>query len=271
MVLASGANPADALAATPLAAALNAAVLLTPAGSLDLDTTAALRSARANGAKRVIVVGGLTAVGRSVESQVRSLGFEVERIAGADRFATAVELSVRTQSVYRSAGTEVGAVFFVDGTQFADALAAGPAAAAKSGVILLTRGAMMPGVSKTRAKSLGVQLFALGGKAAVASGAMGAEAVVGADRVETSVKAAKRFVPGALTAVVANGDGFADALSGGALAARFGGVLLLSKAGTVPSSLDAHFWAGGYRRVFVTGGVKSVSAAVLQQIRKYVG
>lgn len=88
--LARADDPVDALAAGPIAARANGIVLLTNSTALNPDTAAALE-ALAPGL--VVVVGGPAAISDAVVSEVQTLGFELLRIGGVDRAATAVALA----------------------------------------------------------------------------------------------------------------------------------------------------------------------------------
>ncbi|MDO4791661.1 MAG: cell wall-binding repeat-containing protein [Buchananella hordeovulneris] len=133
-------------------------------------------------------------------------------------------------------------------------------------MILLTQNRSLPGPSAVKASKLGVPVYALGGAAAAASASLKATPVVGADRVATSVKAAEMFVPQATTAVLASGGGFADALSGGALAANKGGLLLLTRPESVTPALAAHRRRSSYTEVLVSGGKRSVFDATMRRV-----
>lgn len=268
MVLASGANAADALAATPLAAALRAPVILTPAGALDPKTTAALTAAKSAGATKVLVVGGFGSISRQTEQSVRTLGFSVERLQGADRIATAQKLADRTRAVYASRNIQVGRVVLVDGTNFADALAGGPVAAAGNGVVLLTNGRSMPASVALQVRRLGApEVVALGGAAAAAAGDLATKRVVGADRYDTAVRAAEQFVPDAKSVLVASGESYPDALSGGALMAQRGGVLLLTPKAALSSRVTAFLGSRSFTWVRVAGGAGTISNLVAVQLQ----
>lgn len=135
--LASGLGYADALAAAAQAGADGSPVLLVRPDGLPGATAAALETLAPT---EVIAAGGELAVGPEVLEQVRELtGAEVERVAGANRYATAAALA---------AGTQPGTVLHLStGTSYADALAAAPAAAAAGGAVLLVRPGSVPSVT----------------------------------------------------------------------------------------------------------------------------
>lgn len=111
---------ADSLAAGALAARRGWPVLLTAPEGLPAATAAYLEAAPLH---HVVIVGGRDAVSSAVLGDVAALGLTVERVAGADRFATAV-------AVARSSPGGGHAVV-VDGVS-EDAWAGGFAAAALS-------------------------------------------------------------------------------------------------------------------------------------------
>lgn len=111
---------ADALGGSALAAAKHGPLLMTPTASLQADTRAELQRVLAPGGV-VYVLGSPGALSSEVESAVLALGYQVRRLAGADRFATAVAIAKEMRS-------DGGAIFVATGMDFPDALAAGAAA-----------------------------------------------------------------------------------------------------------------------------------------------
>lgn len=78
---------ADALVAGPFAARGNHPVLLNPRSELRSDVAAYLLEAEI---EHVVLMGGTAALGQAVEDSVRELGINVTRLAGTDRYGTAV-------------------------------------------------------------------------------------------------------------------------------------------------------------------------------------
>jgi ectonucleotide pyrophosphatase/phosphodiesterase family member 5 len=123
-VLASGESFADALAAGPGAAAAGRPILLTRQGSLPQETLQAIEDA---GITRITIAGGPSVVSTAIEDALREAGVVVERLGGADRYATArlfAERAIRE-------GALTDRLWLVSGANFPDALAAGAAAAAR--------------------------------------------------------------------------------------------------------------------------------------------
>ena len=116
---------ADALAAGGLAAENEWPVLLTAADELSTSSEARI----ADGIEHVKIVGGTLAVSAAVEQRLIDMGVEVERVAGSNRFGTAVEIA-------KTRGDDANAArgILLDGTA-SDAWRAGFAAAARSAAL----------------------------------------------------------------------------------------------------------------------------------------
>jgi putative cell wall-binding protein len=137
--VATGVNFPDALAAAAAAGAQGGPVLLTEPNSLPSYTEDALRTLNPD---KIVVVGGTGAVSDAVETTLRSIQSNLERIAGSDRYDTAAKLA--------AFATRPDSVFIATGLGFADALA-GAAAAGSQGVpLLLTDRNTVPGPTSTK-------------------------------------------------------------------------------------------------------------------------
>jgi hypothetical protein len=255
VVLARGDEFADALTGGPLAVAKDGPLLLTSSGSLDPNTNAEISRVLAPGGT-VYLLGGTSALSTAVQAEVAALGFTVARIAGSDRYGTAV-------AVAGALGNPT-TVLEASGTDFPDALAAGPAASVEHAAILLTVGSSQANPTAAYLAAHPGTRFAVGGPAATADPT--AIAILGADRYATSAAVARAFFPNATSFGVATGAGFADALSGGAFSgARGQPTLLLPATGAIPESIHAFLatHAGDAVAVQVFGGTNAVSAAAI--------
>ncbi len=126
---------ADAVAASALAARTGAPILLTATDDLPEVTRQALTDLRP---ERVIVVGGEAVVSRSVVAEVEGTVALVERLAGQDRYATSQAVLAADRA--EPDRDQFDTVWVATGRSVADALAAGPAAAAEGGGLLLVDG-----------------------------------------------------------------------------------------------------------------------------------
>lgn len=224
VVLSRSDDFADALAAIPLAAKAKGPLLLTDPSTLDDRVLAELTRVLPAG-KTVYVLGGADALEATVATRIERWGYVVNRLWGATRSDTAV-------AVAAALGTPQ-TVIETTGLDFADALAAGAAAASVDGAVLLTAGSRQSAATAGYLAP-GMTRYAIGGPAAAAD--PDATKVVGVDRYETAVLVAKRFFgSGVATIGVASGASFADALAGGAhAAASHAPLLLLPPSGAIP-------------------------------------
>jgi uncharacterized repeat protein (TIGR01451 family) len=254
---------ADALAGVPLAAAKQAPLLLTPPGGLDTRTKAEIRRVLAPGLT-VYLLGGEGAIGKAVASAITSMGYGVVRFAGADRFATAVVIADRGLS-------NPDVLLLATGTDFPDALGAGAAAATVAGAVLLTNGSRMPSPTASYLSAHpGATRYALGGPAAAAD--RGATPIVGADRYDTSRRAAERFFSAPPAVGVASGLTFADALAGGVHIAARGGPLVLSAPNALPAIVHDYLMrnAPSIASAYVFGGLAAVGARVERAVQNAI-
>lgn len=248
---------ADALAGTPLAVTANGPLLTTDPSTLDADVLAEIQRVLPAGG-RVHVLGGPDAIAEGVDAALVDAGFEVERVFGADRYATSVAIA-----------TELGdpdLQLLTTGLDFPDALAAGTAAAAHRGAVLLTNGASPSDPVTAYLTGRPGRQVAVGGPAATAH--PDATRLVGDTRNETAALVADEFFPDAAVIGLARNDLFVDALVGGVLLARTGGPLALTQTNALPdATADLLCRAGdGLRRVSVLGGPSAVSDDVVATV-----
>lgn len=92
--------------------------------------------------------------------------------------------------------------------------------------------------------------------------------ISGSDRYKTAIELSEKAFNSADTAVIASGDNFADALSGGPLAyIKNAPLLLVSKDGDI-SSLEKELDRLGVKKVYLLGGRNSISVKTEDKLRK---
>jgi putative cell wall-binding protein len=231
----------DALAAAPLAAALQAPVLLT--GPVSLDPAAADALARL-GVTDVVAVGALDDL---VLTALADRGLAVRRVRGEDAWGTYAAVA---REVVALTGATSGIV--VEGVNpdpargWPDALTASAWAAATGQPILLTSADALPDATAAVLDDLQVATI-VGGTAAVGAAVaariheltgVAPGRVAGEDRYATAVAVAQRMPGGTDPAAVwlASGRAWPDALVAGPAVAAGGGVLLLSDPATMAAS-----------------------------------
>lgn len=158
--LASGENFPDALAGVPVAGADGAPLLLTASAELPVATKSALAKLKPN---RIVVLGGTGSVSDAVATQAAAASAKpkVERRDGANRYDTAAKTAL---SKYPEAET----VYVASGTDFPDALAAGPAATRHRAPLLLVQPNAVPSQTQRALEQLRPKrIVVLGGQGAV--------------------------------------------------------------------------------------------------------
>jgi hypothetical protein len=256
VVLATDADYPDALAGTPLAVAAGGPVLLSTPTTLDPAVGSEIERVLAQGGT-VYVLGGSAAVSQAVSSQVQALGYKVVREAGPDRFATAVAIA--------STLGDPPTVFVADGTQFADALVAGPAAAKANGAILLSNGRSLPSDTAAYLSSHPGAVYAIGAGARFAD--PHAQAVGGADDFASSIAVARTFFGATSSAGFASEATYPDELSGDAQIAAKGSPMILAPAsGALPSSVASFLSSSAIASGYLYGGTSAVSSGVQSEI-----
>ncbi len=196
----------------------------------------------------------------------------VERLAGADRYLTAVEVSSQFDA-------GVPAVYLATGAQFPDALGAAARAGSLDVPLLLTPGDRLPAQVRDEIRRLAPEhVYVLGGSRAVADDTLDqvqdavpqarVRRVGGKDRYETASLVAGQFAA-ADTVFVATGENYPDALAGAAAAGAQEGPLLLVRHDTVPDSVDAELARLAPERIVVLGGEAALSEQVQQDLAAY--
>ncbi|HET6380774.1 MAG TPA: cell wall-binding repeat-containing protein [candidate division Zixibacteria bacterium] len=271
--VATGSTFPDALAAGPMAARAGGPILLVTRSVLPRATADELTRLRPG---RIVVLGGETAVDAGTLNELQQFtSGGVTRLAGADRYATAVEVS-------RAAfGDGAPVAFLATGAAFPDALVAGPPAALRGGPILLTKPTELPAVVRAELLRLQpTQVHVLGGTGAVSDAVLHAvraalpaasvARLAGADRYGTAAQVVNAFFGPVDRAYLATGADFPDALSAVPVAARAFAPLLLTAPGWLPAPIRDQLVRTWPRSVSVLGGSAAVSDGVVQQVRSWL-
>jgi putative cell wall-binding protein len=291
VIVASGETFPDALSSAFAAGVGKAPVLLTKSASLPAPTKTAITTL---GAKNAVIVGGTSAVSADVEKQLKDSGLSVTRLAGNNRYGTAVEVakSGGASAIGKTGGPVPPAsptAIVVSGEAFPDALSAGPASDAAKLPILLTPQAGLASETKTFLgdSTYGIKtVLIIGGKAAVSQGvedeikAMGITVtrIAGTDRMDTAGQVAdyelKNLTFSKAHVELARGDAFADALSAAPHAGKVPAPLLLTQDPTTLGS-PTKTWLGAHKADLkdghIFGGTSAVSDAVQDEAETAAG
>lgn len=262
--VASGENYPDALAAGAVAATRKAPVLLSQRGEMPSEVHKELTRLSPS---RVVLLGGDAALSSRVEAQAKAVAASVERVAGTNRYSTAVTLA-------RSFAPGVPVAYLASGRSFPDALAGAAAAGRQGGPVLLTEPGALTDVTAQELKRLGAQrIVVLGGTAAVSPAVEQAARtygpvtrIAGANRYETAALVSGLAFPAAPTAYVASGENFPDALAGAARAGAEGAPVLLVRRHQVPAPVCREMKRISPFAVRALGGDAAVSHATLRTL-----
>jgi putative cell wall-binding protein len=193
-------------------------------------------------------------------------------LSGTNRYATAVEIS---KASYSASNT----VILASGINFPDALSAGPLAIQESAPILLTETNSIPQETLDEIIRLkAAKVIILGGEGAVGSAVaatlnnrgISVARVSGSNRFGTAVETAKRVrAKSGVTdkVILANGYGFADALSIGSYASKNGIPILLTNSTALSSETKAALKAFGIKEVQIIGGYIVISQSVEDELK----
>ena len=279
--VASGANFPDALAVSGLAGMSEAPIVLTAPDALSAKAKETLVALAPTS---VVILGGTSAVSESCEAAIKAAlpKASVTRVGGSDRYETAYKIYERGQD----SGTWGSTAIVVTGENFADALSVSPLAYKGCMPVFL---ASQDGIGSQTLAALAdggfTDILIVGGTSAVSSGTEDAlEAIVGTshvkriggtDRYETSRLIASYAVAKGIltygTVGLATGANFPDALAGGALLGKQGGVLLLMSTDAttcLDDPLGTH--AGEVGSLYVFGGKAVISAELALRAKKAV-
>jgi len=163
--ISTGSNFPDALPGGAIAGRNGGPILLVKQGTLPGATATELARLKPS---KIVILGGTSAVSSAVADALRryATSGSVTRLAGADRYATAVQVS---RASYGSAGSD--AAFIATGSNFPDGLAGGPVAALVPGPILLVNPTRLPSVVASELDRLDpTKVFVLGGTSAISDG-----------------------------------------------------------------------------------------------------
>ena len=192
------------------------------------------------------------------------------RLAGADRYATAIAVS-------KKYAPGVDSVFVATGANFPDALSAAAAAAHRNGPLLLTPTAALPSAVRDAIVRLQPKKIVIAGSASVVSESVRASLAAiapvtrlgGASRYETGQRIVEATFDSAQHAFIATGRGFPDALAATGAAGKSSApvVLVDGKLASAPEATIAMLDRLGVTSVTIVGGADVVSAGIEAQLR----
>lgn len=272
----------EALVAAPLAAALDAPVLLS-GGHLRSEVADALERL---GVQRVHLVDASGALAQ-VADELESAGMQQVRRLAAD--GPAALTAVVGRELAELAGPPERVLLALGAHEepsraWPDALSAGALAAERTAPVLLTRGDELPEpVAELLAELAPARITVVGGTAAVsaavedeaaeAAGGAATDRLAGANRYATSLAVAEAARAQGLDAAavwLATGHAFPDALAAGPAAARAGAPVVLLDGAAVDGAPETQTWLREHADALDEGVVLGGKAAVAETVRERV-
>ena len=214
VIITSSDKMVDSLAASPKGMAINAPTLFVEKDSI-MDEV--LQEIKRLNPSKIIIAGGEESISDDVAKQLQQLGIIQQRIAGADRFETAVKLG---EEIRRNSSNKTD-VILVNGYNSIDALTAGSLAAKLNIPILLTGSDQLNKTTEKALKNWNIQnVIIVGGHTQVSetiasqlkNDGVNTSRLAGRTRVETALEVAKAVNSDPDKVIFANKDAFADAL-----------------------------------------------------------
>lgn len=282
VVLASGSNYPDALAAASLAGAYDAPIVLTEPNSLSVDTADMIEQLSPN---VIYVVGGEAAVSKSAvdtAAYYAADGCKVFRIAGDTRLETSLAIAKRV----RQKSTASDTLIVATGFNYADAPSVSPFVFVYKSPIFLCGSDGLSADAISYISGAGFKRAILvGGTAAVpdrvkhqltsagiSSGSI--TRLAGATRYETSAKIMSYAVNAGMNVsnvYLATGKNFPDALAAGPVAGMLRAPLLLVDPGIEYAHTVLANYRGSVNVATVVGGTSAVSAIDALSLARTLG
>lgn len=265
--IATGLTYPDALTGAAKAGAEGAPVLLVKPDAVPAATRFELQRLQP---ESVVVLGGPVAIEDAVLDEVgEHAGVEATRLAGEDRYSTAVEIS---------SGLEPGidTVFVATGEDYADALTGAARAGTEETAVLLTQPGHLPRATAAELERLEAStIVILGGTQAVSEDVEDAlatygeiERLAGDNRYDTAAEIAAQFPVGLDDAFVATGLEFPDALTGAALAGHLNSPVLLVQQDNIPRNTMRELTRLGAEEITILGGRLAISQGVEDEMKQ---
>lgn len=230
VIIANGENYPDALGAAALSHKYNAPILLVHDNSLK-DNPMLVSELKRLKAKNITILGGIGVVSRNIEDSLKKSGYNLQRLAGDDRYATSVKIAEKLGNVNE--------IIISNSEDFAGSLSVAPVAGKNNIPIILVSKDEVPSVVQAYLKKQNIKTtYVLGDKTviseAVASKFPNSKRITGSTRYSLNKNIVNNFKSSMdfNTVYITSGEGFADALSGIGLAVKKGNPIIFASSST---------------------------------------
>lgn len=269
IILCSGKGPYDALASSLFAKKINAPILLADSTKEGSKETLAYIQKHLNKSGKVYILGGESSVNKTIESEIKKLGFTTERIAGNNRFETSSNI---LNKLTINKGTPV---FIVSSAGFADALSVSNISAIKEYPLIMTnKDKLSPELKAQLNKIQPSKVYVIGAENLVSQNVINEVKAInpnlkdndilriaGKTKYETNLLINKTFDLKSSNAVIASGEGYGDALTGSVLAAKLNAPIILTN-GKDFSKQQSYLNSTEYTNHYILGLETSVSKSI---------
>ena len=267
VVLASGTNSADALAASSLATSKSAPILLTKRNEIGKNVFDEIKRLNAN---NVIVVGGKVTISEKVVSALKDKNITVKRLAGDNRYETSYEIA---KELLKS--NKAKEAIIVNGFKNVDALSVSSLATKENLPILLNDGNRLSKDIKNIVGDSNIKkMYIIGGRTSlprriednIKALDIEYERLAGEDRYETSSKIAKYAYENSDKVILASGENSIDALAAGVLTKMEKAPMLLVQKRRIPKSISNRIEESKAKKFLLIGGEKTISDRVKDKV-----
>ncbi|MFL0246245.1 cell wall-binding repeat-containing protein [Candidatus Clostridium stratigraminis] len=214
VILATGEDFPDSLCAAPLAAKLDAPILLTNKNTLNSPTKNEITRLRP---KNVYIIGGQGVVSTAIENEIRKMNINTIRVAGNNRYETSIQVAKLIDNPKE--------IFVTVGDNFPDSLSVASVAAKKGCPIILTKkDSISIEFMNYLANNSIKKSYIIGGPALISDNVYNqlpnCTRIYGKNRYETNVEIINSFsdVLNVSNVFITTGENFPDALSCSSLA-----------------------------------------------------
>lgn len=250
VLLANGYNYVDALAASSLAAQLKAPILLTDKNELPKSTINEMERLNAN---KVILLGGLSTITSSIEQNIKSMGYEVSRLGGVDRYNTS-ELIFEELTKH----TEIFDCMIT--TNEIDALASSVVRGDNVPLIMINKNDPSEFVLDIKLNKI-----VIGGELQIDSSLFNklkaSKRISGSNRYETAIKLAEGIQ--SESAIIVNSTNLVDAFTASSFAVANKYPILLSAQDKIDKLTKKHIEESKYKNIILLGGENMLSSNLL--------
>lgn len=267
VVLASGTNSADALAASSLATSKSAPILLTKRNEIGKNVFDEIKRLNAN---NVMVVGGKVSISEKVVSDLKDKNITVKRLAGDNRYETSYEIA---KELLKS--NKAKEAIIVNGFKNVDALSVSSLATKENLPILLNDGNRLSKDIKNIVGDSNIKkMYIIGGRTSlprriednIKALDIEYERLAGEDRYETSSKIAKYAYENSDKVILASGENSIDALAAGVLTKMEKAPMLLVQKRRIPKSISNRIEESKAKKFLLIGGEKTISDRVKDKV-----